>query len=93
MTPDGRPLAERATDSADPETSAVLIVLVPRQPWATERLAGLALMEKSLVTVLPQVGNLNEAIRVFQLNDPLLGMYSFVYQNVQSSVGSTAIEL
>ena len=50
VTPDGRPLAARATDSAEPETRAVLIVLVPAAPWATERLAGLALMEKLLVT-------------------------------------------
>ena len=32
VTPDGRPLAARATDSAEPETRAVLIVLVPRRP-------------------------------------------------------------
>ena len=30
VTPDGRPLAARATDSAEPETRAVLIVLVAR---------------------------------------------------------------
>src|SRR5436190_822048 len=36
----------------------------------------------------PQDGNLNEPIRVCQLKVPFAGMYSFVYQNVQSSVGS-----
>ena len=41
----------------------------------------------------PQLANLNEPIRVLQLNAPSLGMYSFVYQNVQSSDGSTLIEL
>src|SRR5205823_3080823 len=38
---------------------------------------------------LEQPVNLNAAIRVCQLKLPLLGMYSFVYQNVQSSEGST----
>ena len=32
VTPDGRPLAARATDSAEPETRAVLIVLLPGRP-------------------------------------------------------------
>ena len=45
------------------------------------------------VGVPPQVLNLNEPMRVLQLNAPLLGMYSVVYQNVQSSDGSTVIEL
>ena len=37
----------------------------------------------------PQLGNLKEPIRVRQLKVPLAGMYSVVYQNVQSSLGST----
>jgi hypothetical protein len=45
------------------------------------------------VGVPPQFVNLNEPMRVRQLNAPLLGMYSVVYQNVQSSDGSTVIEL
>ena len=32
---------------------------------------------------------MNEPIRVRQLKLPLLGMYSVVYQKVQSSLGST----
>ena len=36
-----------------------------------------------------QPGNLNDAICVLQLKDPLAFSYSFVYQEVQSSVGST----
>jgi hypothetical protein len=36
---------------------------------------------------------LNEPMRVFQLNDPLAGRYSFVYQKSQSSTGSIAIML
>ena len=51
------------------------------------RLAGVA------VTVEPQPGNLKFAIRVFQLKVPVVFMYSWVYQNVQSSTGSTVMEL
>jgi len=40
-----------------------------------------------------QVGNLNDASRVFQLNEPVVFRYSLVYQNVQSSTGSTVIAL
>ena len=51
VTPLGSTLVTaRATDSAEPETTAVLIVLVPAAPWATERLDGVALMLKSFVT-------------------------------------------
>jgi len=38
------------------------------------------------------VGNLNDPIRVTQFR-PLTGKYMFVYQIVQSSVGSTLIAL
>ena len=50
VTPVGRPEMLRAMLSALPETTAVLMLLLPAAPWATERLAGLALIEKSLVT-------------------------------------------
>ena len=36
---------------------------------------------------------MNEPIRVLQLKVPLAVMYSCVYQNVQSSEGSTVIAL
>ena len=39
----------------------------------------------------PQLGNLKLASRVLQLNAPFEGMYWFVYQKVQSSVGSTCM--
>jgi len=42
---------------------------------------------------VPQFGNLNEAMRVLQLNDPEVCTYSVVYQNVQSSVGSMDMSL
>jgi hypothetical protein len=44
-------------------------------------------------TAVPQVGNWNEPTRVCQFADPVVWMYSVVYQNVQSSVGSGWIEL
>jgi hypothetical protein len=40
-----------------------------------------------------QPGNLNEAMRVLQLKLPVDFRYSVVYQNVQSSTGSTVIVL
>src|SRR5450759_5437861 len=93
VAPVGAPLTTRPTVPALPEVTAVLIVLLPDPPWTTLSVAGLAAIEKSLATAAPQPGNLNEAIRVFQLNDPLAGMYSLVNQNVQPSLGSTAIAL
>ena len=41
----------------------------------------------------PQDVNLKDPMRVFQLNEPLVVRYSFVYQKVQSSAGSTLIPL
>src|ERR1700730_18341862 len=78
--------------SALPEITAVLMVEPPDPPGASETLAGDALIEKSLVTG-PQFGNLKVPMRVFQLNAPFVAMYWLVYQNVQSSPGSTAIML
>ena len=46
--PAGLTLAERFTVAALPLSTAVLIVLVPLAPGATVKLAGEALMEKSL---------------------------------------------
>ena len=43
--------------------------------------------------LLPQDVNLKDPMRVFQLNEPLVVRYSFVYQKVQSSAGSTLILL
>ena len=40
---------------------------------------------------LPQEGNLNEPMRVFQLAVPVVWMYSVVNQKVQSSTGSIVI--
>jgi hypothetical protein len=89
----GETVAVRLTVPAEPLVTAVLIVEMPLLLCAIERLVGLALMEKSFVTVPPQPGNLKEPMRVFQLKLPLAGIYWFVYQKVQSSLGSTTILL
>ena len=91
--PVGCPVALSATVCAEPLVTAVEIVDVPLAPCATLTLLGLALIEKSDGALAPQLGNLNDPIRVRQLKLPFAGMYSFVYQNVQSSLGSTAIML
>jgi hypothetical protein len=49
LAPAGSPLALSETLCAQPVATAVEIVLVSLPPWAMLRLAGLALMEKSLV--------------------------------------------
>ena len=90
--PAGLTLVLKFTVPALPLVTAVLMVLVPLDPCVMFKLLGDELIEKS-PTGAPQLANLNEAMRVFQLNAPLLGMYSFVYQNVQSSDGSTLMEL
>jgi hypothetical protein len=93
VAPEGSPLALKDTDWADPLVTAVEIVDVADAPCVADTLDGLAEIEKSLVAVPPQPGNLNATIRVCQLNAPLLGSYSFTYQNVQSSAGSTVISV
>jgi hypothetical protein len=90
VVPAGWPLAENATVCAAPLVTVVPIVDVPLLPCATLRLDGLALIEKSDGPFV-QLGNLNDAIRVCQLKLPFVVRYSSVYQNVQSSLGSTAM--
>ena len=90
--PAGTPLTLIETDWATPLVTAVLIVLVTELPCATVSDEGFAAIEKSLATAAPQPGSLNDAIRVFQLNVPFAGMYSFANQNVQSSTGSICID-
>ena len=88
VAPAGTPLTVSVTDCAAPLVTDVLIALVPEFPCATVNEVGFAEIEKSLTTAPPQPGSVNDAIRVFQLNVPLAGMYSFAYQKVQSSTGS-----
>jgi hypothetical protein len=72
----------------DPVVEATTFaVKVTKFPYVEE--PGLA---ESVVVVgtrlCPQPMNLKEPMKVAQLNEPLLGWYWFVYQKVQSSLGS-----
>jgi hypothetical protein len=93
VAPEGVPLTASET-VPDPLTTAVLMVDVPLVFGPRLRLVGLALIEKSFAGGgLPHPGYLKDAMRVCQLNVPLAARYSCVYQNVQSSTGSTVMEL
>ena len=92
VAPVGSPDADRATDSAVPEVTAVLTMAVVDPPAVTVPEVGLTEIEKLFPPVLAQPGSVNEARRVFQLKVPLAGMYSWAYQKVQPSTGSTTID-
>ena len=92
VTPPGKPEALSVVAELKLFKLVMVMVLVPLEPWAIVREEGEAPTVKSGVE-LPQVGNLKFAMRVFQLNVPLVLMYSVVYQNVQSSTGSTCMAL
>lgn len=92
VTPLGWPVADNVIALLKPFTAVVLMVDVPLWPCCTVTDDGDALMVKSGV-VLPQFANLKFAMRVAQLNEPVVFMYSCVYQNVQSSTGSTCMPL
>jgi len=74
-------------DAADGETVAVNVTFCPNVDGFAD--------DVTLVDVptgpptAPQVENRNDVMRVFQLIPPLGRKYSLVYQNVQSSLGST----
>src|SRR3989442_1379649 len=91
VAPAGTPLVLSVTVWAEPLVTAVEIVDVALPPWTAETLLGLALIEKS--DGVAQPGRWKVPIRVRQLNGPLDGMYSFVYQKVQPSLGSMVIAL
>src|SRR5258708_1016830 len=92
LTPAGSAPVEKLTVSGVPLVDAVEMVEPPDWPCWMESAPGLDEMEKSFAGggVEEQPGSLKEPMRVFQLKVPLLGMYSLVSQNVQSSLGSTA---
>jgi len=91
VTPLGTPDAEKLTTPLNPFNGFTVIVLVSLSLGVVVTLAGDAESEKS--GPVPQLGNLKVAIRVFQLKIPVVFMYSFVYQKVQSSLGSTCMAL
>ena len=69
-------------------TEAVNVTAWPKAEGLSEEINDVA--EEGL---LLQDVNLKEPMRVFQLKEPLVVRYSFVYQKVQSSTGSTLISL
>ena len=91
VTPAGKPEADNVTLPVNPPVGFTVMVLVPLPPWVTVTLVGEAESEKS--GAAPHPGNLKLAMRVFQLNVPLVFIYSLVYQKVQSSTGSTVMAL
>jgi len=88
VAPDGSPLALSETVCAEPLVTVVAIVDVALPFCGAETELGLALIEKSFAA---QPGSLKVPIRVCQLNEPLAARYSFAYQNVHPSTGSTVI--
>ena len=93
VTPPGKPDALSVVAELKPFRLVMVIVLVPLEPCAMVSEEGEAATLKSGVAVPPQLGNLKFAMLVFQLKVPLVFMYSVVYQNVQSSTGSTCMAL
>ena len=71
-------------------TVAVNVTAWPKADGFSEEVNVVADKEEP---VRPQDVNLKDPMRVFQLNVPLVVRYSFVYQKVQSSAGSTLIPL
>jgi hypothetical protein len=92
VTPLGWPVADNVIALLKPFKAVVLMVEVALLPCWTVTEDGDALMVKSGL-LLPQFANLKFAIRVAQLNEPVVFMYSCVYQKVQSSTGSTCMAL
>jgi hypothetical protein len=96
VTPLGRPEADKVTLPLNPLIGFTVMVLVPLFPWLMVTLVGFALRLKSGVPPPPQLGKVKLPIAVLQLNPlfcPLTFIYSLEYQKVQSSVGSTVIEV
>jgi hypothetical protein len=94
VTPLGRPEADNATLPLKPFDGTTVIVLVPWFPWLMVRLLGTAVSVKFGLPVQP--GKVKVPIAVLQLNPlftPVAFRYSSENQKVQSSVGSTVIEL
>ena len=90
--PAGNPDADRLTAPAPPVGATDTVYVVP-VPAGTDREEGDADIEKSGDGADPQPGKRNEVIQVLQFHVPLPFRYSVVYQKVQSSTGSTVIEL
>ena len=84
----GQPVRERSTLPLNPLRASTVIVLLPDPPCENVNEVGLAEIAKSGGL---HESNLNEPNAVAQLKLPVEMRYSFVYQNVQSSLGSMRI--
>src|SRR5262249_30027513 len=85
----GQPLKVRLIVPDSPfSEDTVTVEVAPAPPCMAVTELGDADTEKSGLGGPPQLGNLNEAIAVLQLKEPLTASYWLVYQNVQSSAGS-----
>ena len=93
VTPLGRPEALSVVAALKPFKLVMVTVLLPLEPCVTVTELGEAPIEKSGEVVVPHPGNVNFAMRVFQLKLPVVAIYSSVNQKVQSSTGSTCIAL
>src|SRR6266568_5851750 len=82
------PSAKNSTKPLLPGEAVIVAVNVTAEPL-TEGLEDETKFVDVAVGEGLQVLNLKEAIRVRQLKVPLAGIYSVVYQSVQSSTGST----
>src|SRR5205807_583515 len=81
------PLAKFALQAPGQLIPAGLLVTVPFALPATVTFRG------RVLGLVLQLGNVKLAMRVFQLNVPVVFMYSVVNQKVQSSTGSTCMAL
>jgi hypothetical protein len=90
--PAGNALADSETAPGPPVGATVIVYEVP-PPAVTVCDDGDAEIVKSGVGAAPQFGNVKDVIQVLQFQVPFVFRYSLVYQNVQSSTGSTVIAL
>jgi hypothetical protein len=87
--PEGQPETNRLTGLLNRLVDVTeMVEPAEAPPWVTDNDEGFADIVKSGVAVAPQPGNLKDPIAVLQLNEPLTASYMFVYQKVQSSLGS-----
>ena len=84
----GHPVVLNVTVSLNPPEGVTVTANVVEAPFMTRRRAGVAPIVKS-PTCGPHDANLNDPMRVLQLNEPVAFKNSLVNQNVQSSAGSS----
>ena len=76
---------------AEVVAEAVAVAVAVAEAVVVEAEVAEVAVEAAVAVGQPQLGNLKEPILVFQSAEPVVWMYSFVNQKVQSSTGSVAI--